>query len=131
MDKFEVRWTKDVAINFYGTLVRPQGIILVSATLAIQLHNEKEGWVCDDINKAVASLDKKDVVITDQDVTVDLGTTPASENQSSENATMAPSADGQTSLLQSIEEFKCEKCGKLFPAKRNLVAHIAAAHKDE
>lgn len=67
--KFEVRWTKQFSINFFGQLIRPGGTIQTSANLAIQLHDEKEGWVCDAIDKARKSLlPPVDVTITDKDL---------------------------------------------------------------
>jgi len=60
---FEVRWTKAVVTSFFGNFVNPGGSIFVPATLAIQLHEEKQGWECADIKGAKASLDAKNILI--------------------------------------------------------------------
>ena len=68
---FEVRWNKPFATNFFGRFVQAGGLMNVPAQLAIKLHESKEGWVCDEILKARASLEAGNTKIDGVLVSID------------------------------------------------------------
>ncbi len=53
---FELKWLRPFNTQYYGQMVREGGSVWVGADLAIQRHNENDGWVCLELEKAKAFL---------------------------------------------------------------------------
>jgi hypothetical protein len=156
--KFDVQWSKQFATTFFGQLIRPGGTIQVSANLAIQLHEEKTGWVCIEIDKARQSLlPKQDVTITDTDLKENVQV-PGAEVVTEEVVVghkvivspdqppidvipepdaLQPALDlGQQTTAPGVVApvaklaFPCDKCEMSFPSKKKLAGHKTRVHQN-
>ena len=148
--QFEVKWTRPFATNFFGRFVREGGSVQVSASLAIQLHEAQEGWVCDEIQKVRQSLEpKKDVTITDGDLveTVKIPQTDATEITAEVEEEGLVANAFVTEVLPRQQEMlltgpapqaqptsgglKCDECPDLtFTSKKKLAAHKTQVHQN-
>jgi hypothetical protein len=127
MKKFELRWTRSVFTRFFGELVMPGGIVLVPASLAVQKHDENDGWECLDIEGARAELEQvRGISITADEIQKALSV----DNVENVQQQSEPVSSENTGSGSSAGNYRCEECGQSFQSKKKLVAHISQAHQN-
>ena len=112
---FEVRWNRQHATNYFGQYVAPGGIMFVPATLAIQLHDEDEGWICSQIANARQSLRAGNRVIENL---VPIDETPAGDTKIEETPAAPVLAEKSQELDLMDEQATPEEAAPAASRKR-------------